>query len=57
MVSCVVYYVTSVMFPAQGTFVEKLITADDADVDYDHKSPTDSLGGKDEDLEKRKGGQ
>lgn len=52
-----VYYVTSVMFPAQGTFVEKLITADDADVDYDHKSPTDSLGGKDEDLEKRKGGQ
>ncbi|KAF8552869.1 NCS1 nucleoside transporter family [Imleria badia] len=47
-VSCMVYYITSVMFPAQKTFVDKLITADDAD------SPADSLGWRDEDVEKRK---
>lgn len=52
-----VYYVTSVLFPAQETFIEKLISADDADTDYDHgsgdKSPRDTLSGKGEDLEKQ----
>ncbi|KAF8141918.1 permease for cytosine/purines, uracil, thiamine, allantoin-domain-containing protein [Boletus edulis] len=37
-------------------FVEKLISADDVDMDYDHgshdKSPADTLDGKSEDLEK-----
>ncbi|KAH0836467.1 hypothetical protein J3R83DRAFT_8076 [Lanmaoa asiatica] len=55
-VSSVVYYATSVLFPARKTFVEKLISADDAGVDYDHgsddKSPTDTFSGKGEDLEK-----
>ena len=41
MVSSVVYYVTSVLFPAQETFVEKLILSDDVVVDYDHGSPKD----------------
>ncbi|KAI9573862.1 NCS1 nucleoside transporter family [Boletus coccyginus] len=58
LVSCVVYYVTSVLFPAQETFVEKLISADDANVDYDHgrddKIPTDSSSGRGEDVEKQK---
>jgi len=53
----VVYYVTSVLFPAQETFVEKLISADDANVDYDHghddKTPTDSSSGRGEDVEKQ----
>lgn len=49
MVSCVVYYATSVLFPARETFVDKLISADDsdADMDYDHGSddefPMDTL--------------
>lgn len=51
-----VYYITSVLFPARETFVEKLISADDANMDNDHgngeKSPTDTVSGKGEDLEK-----
>ena len=44
-----VYYATSVLFPARETFVDKLISADDsdADMDYDHGSddefPMDTL--------------
>lgn len=54
-VSCVVYYTTSVLFPARVTFVEKLISADDAGVDYDQGSPakSDTFSGKGEDLEKQ----
>ncbi|KAF8141919.1 permease for cytosine/purines, uracil, thiamine, allantoin-domain-containing protein [Boletus edulis] len=51
-VSCVVYYTTSVLFPAQETFVEKLISADDVDMDYHDKSPADNSDRKSEDLEK-----
>ncbi|KAG9309884.1 cytosine-purine [Chiua virens] len=55
-VASVVYYVTSVIFPARGTFVGKLISADDAfaDADYKHESgdkpPMDNAGGNGEDV-------
>ncbi|KAG9309895.1 cytosine-purine [Chiua virens] len=46
-VASVVYYVTSVIFPARGTFVEKLISADDAlaDTNYGHGSRDESKWG------------
>ncbi|KAF9238340.1 permease for cytosine/purines, uracil, thiamine, allantoin-domain-containing protein [Melanogaster broomeanus] len=55
-VSCILYYTTSVLFPARETFVDKLISADDADPNYGHgsgdKSPADTISGQAEDLEK-----
>ncbi|KIK80864.1 hypothetical protein PAXRUDRAFT_833285 [Paxillus rubicundulus Ve08.2h10] len=55
-VASLVYYVTSVLFPARDTFVEKLISADDADPSYRHssggKSQTDVINGLGEDLAK-----
>lgn len=55
MVSCVVYYTTSVLFPARESFVEKLISADDVDMDDKHGShaKSDTSSGKGEDLEKQ----
>ncbi|KAH7882152.1 NCS1 nucleoside transporter family [Phlebopus sp. FC_14] len=53
-VSSVVYYTTSTLFPARETYVEKLISADDAaPMEYSSKSPTNTIGsGQVEDLEK-----
>ncbi|KIJ18168.1 hypothetical protein PAXINDRAFT_179500 [Paxillus involutus ATCC 200175] len=48
-VASLVYYVTSVLFPARSTFVEKLISADDADPNYGHSDTIDDQG---EDSEK-----
>ncbi|KAF9219353.1 hypothetical protein BS17DRAFT_789536, partial [Gyrodon lividus] len=33
-----VYYLTSVLFPTRGTFVEKLISADDTNQNHGHSS-------------------
>ncbi|KIJ61261.1 hypothetical protein HYDPIDRAFT_42834 [Hydnomerulius pinastri MD-312] len=52
-VASLVYYVTSVLFPARETYLDKLISADDVVPGFgDCKSPTDTMSGQGEDLEK-----
>ncbi|KAH0833952.1 putative permease [Lanmaoa asiatica] len=50
-VASTVYYVTSVLFPARETFVEKLVLADDAALGYvrDDDPPMDTSDGKGDD--------
>lgn len=52
-VASTVYYITSVLFPARETFVEKLILTEDAALDHARgdSPPIDALDGKENGVE------